>query len=168
MNAPRAQLGPVSPGCAAETAVRKKMAVEGWDGKGREVELINPVRASVLFGQARSFFRSSTSTQPSSLSTPLGSFNVTRPPSTLTKLLFSSRHHPSHPSKTSECELVSLCMWNMFGFSNFKVDPLFFPLCSASYFQRKQAPITCFLKKIQSGIVQSEVRGLKQPVRGCF
>lgn len=138
------------------------------DGMGREVELINRVRASVLFGQARSFFRSSTSTQPSSLSTPLGSLNVTRPPSTLTKLLFSSRHHPSHPSKTSECELVSLCMWNMFGFSNFKVDPLFFPLCSASYFQRKQAPITCFLKKIQSGIVQSEVRGLKQPVRGCF
>lgn len=34
MNAPRAQLGPVSPGCAAETAVGKKMAVEGWDGKG--------------------------------------------------------------------------------------------------------------------------------------
>lgn len=88
MNAPRAQLGPVSPGCAAETAVRKKMAVEGWDGKGREVELINRIRASVLFGQARSFFRSSTSTQPSSLPTPLGSFNVTRPPSTLTKLLF--------------------------------------------------------------------------------
>lgn len=32
----------------------------GWEGKGREVELVNRTRASVLFGKARSFFRSRT------------------------------------------------------------------------------------------------------------